>query len=97
MYGKFFSEKFRKNSLNERQFLFEDYEEYGTDVVLYHPEDIINEYYQEILNANNEEEIHELLTRMFSESYIEGAKKALLVMSQVGMNLLNSIQDDENV
>lgn len=94
--GKFFEDKFKKNSqqcnCSSRMGSNIDVNETIVDIQFEDPNDIIDEYFKQIINVNSEEEIQEMLTNLFYEGVIFGVKEELLDDIQMKVEMLHSLE-----
>jgi len=93
MYGEFFRKKFEKNNSEYEDGTNYIIEDSFADVVFIDPDEIIEEYYEKILNADSKEEIYELLLEMHDVVHIESSKALICAYTQASIDMLNILQN----
>lgn len=101
--GKFFDELFNSHEqpcyCGKCRDIFEDdteIESFEVDVELEDPEEIINEYFELLSDADTPDDVYQLLTMIFFEGVEYGTKDELINDIRVKLQILNDLQSENH-
>lgn len=92
--NNFFNHNFKNNRLSNDQGNFKV--DHYIDVEIEDPDEIIEMYYEEMINTDSKYKLSTLATSLFYEGMRLGYKEALLDSLEVKMTLLKLFNDNEN-